>query len=241
GGVLVRAGHTEAGCDLAAMAGCEPAAVICEILKDDGSMARLPDLIDFAKEHKLKIGTIESLIHYRSENEKLVVRVGERAIRLAQGDFRLVMFRDAATQAPHVAIVHRQPLADQETLVRVHEPLNILDLLDGSAASHSWPLDKALEKIAGFDGAGVVVLLNVAQNADAVFQRFEACLAADRGDTAALQAMRRAAKTDLRTYGIGAQILRDLGVRKMRLLSNPRKIPSMSGFNLEVLGFVTHA
>ncbi|NCV32405.1 MAG: hypothetical protein EBW05_05655, partial [Betaproteobacteria bacterium] len=136
---------------------------------------------------------------------------------------------------------HRQPLADQETLVRVHEPLNILDLLDGSAASHSWPLDKALEKIAGFDGAGVVVLLNVAQNADAVFQRFEACLAADRGDTAALQAMRRAAKTDLRTYGIGAQILRDLGVRKMRLLSNPRKIPSMSGFNLEVLGFVTHA
>jgi 3,4-dihydroxy 2-butanone 4-phosphate synthase/GTP cyclohydrolase II len=241
GGVLIRAGHTEAGCDLAAMAGCEPAAVICEILKDDGTMARLPDLLVFAKEHGLKIGTIEGLIHYRSENEKLVTRVGERPIRLTQGDFRLVMFRDAAAQAPHLAIVHRQPRADQETLVRVHEPLNVLDLLNGSAPGHSWPLEKALETIAAFEGAGVVVLLNVAQDAEAVFQRFDACLAADRGDKASSLAMRRAAKMDLRTYGIGAQILRDLGVRKMRLLSNPRKMPSMSGFDLEVLGFVTHA
>ncbi len=241
GGVLIRAGHTEAGCDLAAMAGCEPAAVICEILNDDGTMARLPDLILFAQEHGLKIGTIESLIHYRSENEKLVTRVGERKIRLAQGEFQLVMFRDAAAQSPHLAIVHRKPLADQETLVRVHEPLNVLDLLNGSAPGHSWPLDKALETMASFEGAGVVVLLNVAQDAEAVFQRFDACLAADRGDVAGLQAMRRAAKMDLRTYGIGAQILRDLGVRKMRLLSNPRKMPSMSGFDLEVLGFVTHA
>jgi 3,4-dihydroxy 2-butanone 4-phosphate synthase/GTP cyclohydrolase II len=241
GGVLIRAGHTEAGCDLAAMAGCEPAAVICEILKDDGTMARLPDLLVFAKEHGLKIGTIEGLIHYRSENEKLVTRVGERPIRLTQGDFRLVMFRDAAAQAPHLAIVHQQPRADQETLVRVHEPLNVLDLLNGSAPGHSWPLEKALETIAAFEGAGVVVLLNVAQDAEAVFQRFDACLAADRGDKASSLAMRRAAKMDLRTYGIGAQILRDLGVRKMRLLSNPRKMPSMSGFDLEVLGFVTHA
>jgi len=241
GGVLIRAGHTEAGCDLAAMAGCEPAAVICEILNDDGTMARLPDLILFAQEHGLKIGTIESLIHYRSENEKLVTRVGERKIRLAQGEFQLVMFRDAAAQSPHLAIVHRKPLADQETLVRVHEPLNVLDLLNGSAPGHSWPLDKALETMASFEGAGVVVLLNVAQDAEAVFQRFDACLAADSGDVAGLQAMRRAAKMDLRTYGIGAQILRDLGVRKMRLLSNPRKMPSMSGFDLEVLGFVTHA
>ena len=241
GGVLIRAGHTEAGCDLAAMAGCEPAAVICEILNDDGTMARLPDLILFAQQHNLKIGTIESLIHYRSENEKLVTRVGERKIRLAQGEFQLVMFRDAAAQSPHLAIVHRKPLADQETLVRVHEPLNVLDLLNGSAPGHSWPLDKALETMASFEGAGVVVLLNVAQDAEAVFQRFHACLAADRGDVAGLQAMRRAAKMDLRTYGIGAQILRDLGVRKMRLLSNPRKMPSMSGFDLEVLGFVTHA
>ena len=241
GGVLIRAGHTEAGCDLASMAGCEPAAVICEILKDDGSMARLPDLISFAKTHDLKIGTIESLIHYRSENEKLVTRVGERPIKLPQGEFRLVMFRDAAAQAPHLAIVHRQAHPDHEVLVRVHEPTNVLDLLDGSAPGHSWPLDKALETIAAFEGAGVVVLLNIAQNADSVFERFDACLAADRGDTATLQAMRRAAKTDLRTYGIGAQILRDLGVRKMRLLSNPRKMPSMSGFDLEVLGFLTHA
>jgi 3,4-dihydroxy 2-butanone 4-phosphate synthase/GTP cyclohydrolase II len=137
--------------------------------------------------------------------------------------------------------VHGRPTAEQETLVRVHEPLNVLDLLDASAPSHSWALHKALETIAAFDGPGVVVLLNVAQDAEAVFKRFDACLAADRGDTATLQAMRRGAKTDLRTYGIGAQILRDLGVRKMRLLSNPRKMPSMSGFDLEVLGFITHA
>jgi len=241
GGVLIRAGHTEAGCDLAAMAGCEPAAVICEILKDDGTMARLPDLIEFAKQHNIKIGTIESLIHYRNENEKLVSKVGERSISLAQGDFQLIMFRDEAAHAPHLAIVHGQPTASQETLVRVHEPLNVLDLLDASAPSHSWPLHKALETIAAFDGPGVVVLLNVAQDAEAVFKRFDAGLAADRGDTATLQAMRRGAKTDLRTYGIGAQILRDLGVRKMRLLSNPRKMPSMSGFDLEVLGFITHA
>jgi len=240
GGVLIRAGHTEAGCDLAALAGCEPAAVICEILKDDGSMARLPDLISFAKTHGLKIGTIESLIHYRSENETLINRVGERPVKLAQGSFRLVMFRDAIAHAPHLAVVHRQPCPGQEVLVRVHEPLNVLDLLGGASPGHSWPLDKALEAIAAFEGAGVVVLLNIAQNADSVFERFDACLAADRGDTGTLRALRRGAKTDLRTYGIGAQILRDLGVRKMRLLSNPRKMPSMSGFDLEVLGFLTH-
>lgn len=241
GGVLVRAGHTEAGCDLAALAGCEPAAVICEILNPDGSMARLPDLITFAQEHCLKIGTIESLIHYRSENEKLVQRVGERTARLPQGDFRMVLYRDSASQAPHIALVRGAPQQHAETLVRVHEPLNVLDLLDKVSASHSWSLADALAAIASADSPGVVVLLNAAQPGDAVFARFDALLAADRGDARAMKSARHKTKTDLRTYGIGAQILRDLGVRRMRLLSHPRKIPSMAGFDLEVLGFLQEA
>lgn len=238
GGVLVRAGHTEAGCDLAAMAGCEPAAVICEVLRDDGSMARLPDLIDFAQAHALKIGTIESLIHYRSENETLVHRVGERKVRLPQGNFRMVLYRDSTAQSPHLALVRGVPQQREETLVRVHEPLNVLDLLDKSSASHSWSLSDALDHIAATESPGVVVLLNAAQSGDAVFARFDALVAADRGHARALKAARRGTKTDLRTYGIGAQILRDLGVRRMRLLSHPRKMPSMAGFDLEVLGFL---
>jgi len=238
GGVLVRAGHTEAGCDLAAMAGCEPAAVICEVLRDDGSMARLPDLIDFAQEHALKIGTIESLIHYRSENETLVDRVGERKVSLPQGNFRMVLYRDSTAHSPHIALVRGVPQQHTETLVRVHEPLNVLDLLDRSSAWHSWSLADALDRIAAAESPGVVVLLNAAQPSDAVFARFDALVAADRGDDRALKAGRRGTKTDLRTYGIGAQILRDLGVRRMRLLSHPRKMPSMAGFDLEVLGFL---
>lgn len=238
GGVLVRAGHTEAGCDLAAMAGCEPAAVICEILKDDGSMARLPDLIAFAQEHSLRIGTIESLIHYRSENEKLVQRIGARRVCLPQGEFRMVLYRDSAAQSPHLALVRGDPQESLETLVRVHEPLNVLDLLDKASASHSWSVSDALSAVASAQTAGVVVLLNLAQSGESVITRFDALLAADRGDERALKLARRGTKTDLRTYGIGAQILRDLGVGRMRLLSNPRKMPSMAGFDLEVLGFL---
>lgn len=238
GGVLVRAGHTEAGCDLAAMAGCEPAAVICEILKDDGSMARLPDLIAFAQEHSLRIGTIESLIHYRSENEKLVQRIGTRRVCLPQGEFRMVLYRDSAAQSPHLALVRGDPQESLETLVRVHEPLNVLDLLDKASASHSWSVSDALSAVASAQTAGVVVLLNLAQSGESVITRFDALLAADRGDERALKLARRGTKTDLRTYGIGAQILRDLGVGRMRLLSNPRKMPSMAGFDLEVLGFL---
>jgi len=238
GGVLVRAGHTEAGCDLAAMAGCEPAAVICEILKDDGSMARLPDLIAFAQEHSLRIGTIESLIHYRSENEKLVQRIGTRRVCLPQGEFRMVLYRDSAAQSPHLALVRGDPQESLETLVRVHEPLNVLDLLDKASASHSWSVADALSAVASAQTAGVVVLLNLAQSGESVITRFDALLAADRGDERALKLARRGTKTDLRTYGIGAQILRDLGVGRMRLLSNPRKMPSMAGFDLEVLGFL---
>ena len=144
GGVLARAGHTEAGCDLARLAGRTPAAVICEIMKDDGTMARLPDLVAFAQAHGLKIGTIADLIHYRSRTERLVERIAERPLTTAHGAFRLVVYRDKLTDATHLALV-RGPLSpDTETLVRVHEPLSVMDLLDAGSTSHSWTIPAAL-------------------------------------------------------------------------------------------------
>jgi 3,4-dihydroxy 2-butanone 4-phosphate synthase/GTP cyclohydrolase II len=223
GGVLVRAGHTEACCDLARLAGLTPAAVLCEIMREDGSMARLPDLIEFAAEHKLRIGTIADLIEYRSRNESLVQRALERDIATAWGEFRLVSYRDLALGAIHLALVLGKPDAERETLVRVHEPLSIVDLLDAGPGTHSWGVGEALRAIREA-GAGVMVLLNCTQTTDAL----EALLA---------QAPAPRRGMDLRLYGIGAQILRDLGVRRMRLMAAPRKMPSMAGFGLEVTGY----
>jgi 3,4-dihydroxy 2-butanone 4-phosphate synthase/GTP cyclohydrolase II len=233
GGVLVRAGHTEAGCDLAHLAGLTPAAVICEILKDDGTMARLPDLVEFAALHQLKIGTIADLIQYRSAHESLVERIGETPVDTAAGRFRMVGFRDLAGGGAHIALVRGDVVGSREVLVRVHEPLSVLELIDARLARHSWPLDRAMHEIANTD-AGVVVLLNCAQSNDALLAELGAL------DDDAAQAGRGAewrAKMDLRTYGIGAQILKELGVERMRLLSPPRKMPSMTGFGLEVVGF----
>ena len=227
GGVLIRAGHTEAGCDLAALAGAEPAAVICEILKDDGTMARLPDLVEFAREHKLKVGTIADLIHYRSRNESLVTRAAERDVTTVHGPFRAIAYRDRAGGASHVALVCGQIRAGEETLVRVHEPLSVLDLVDIAPGTHSWSVDAALRTVAAH-GTGVVVLLNTGESADALIGKFHDLNAG----------VRPKVKMDLRTYGIGAQILRDLGVARMKLLSNPRKMPSMAGFDLEVSGYL---
>jgi len=235
GGVLIRAGHTEAGCDLGAMAGHTPAAVICEIMKDDGTMARLPDLIDFAALHDLKIGTIADLIQYRSANESLIERVAERMVNTAQGEFRLVAYRDKPHGAPHIALVRGEPQHDVETLVRVHEPLTVLDFLHDGGGTHSWPISRALEAIAA-SPAGVLVLLNCAQPSEKLFAQIED-LARIQDDDALRDEVRRAGKLDLRTYGIGAQILKDLGVGRMRLLAQPRKMPSMTGFDLEVAGF----
>ncbi len=148
GGVLARAGHTEAGCDLTRLAGRTPASVICEIMKDDGTMARLPDLVVFAQAHGLKIGTIADLIHHRSRTEKLVERIAERPLTTEHGAFRLVVYRDKLTDATHLALV-RGPLSpDTETLVRVHEPLSVMDLLDAGSTSHSWTIPAALAAVA---------------------------------------------------------------------------------------------
>jgi 3,4-dihydroxy 2-butanone 4-phosphate synthase/GTP cyclohydrolase II len=225
GGVLIRAGHTEAGCDLAAIAGLEPSAVICEIMNDDGSMARLPQLVDFAREHRLKIGAIRDLIEYRARTENLVERVSEKDVDTPHGRFRLAAFEDKTSGDVHFALSHGDIHPERETLVRVHEPISVVDFLDPSSARHSFPVNDSLARIAAAE-AGVIVLLYRPQSGRDLL----ASLAGD-GDA-------RPPRWDPRLFGVGAQILRDLKVGKMRLMANPRKIPSMAGFGLEITGFV---
>ena len=235
GGVLMRAGHTEAGCDLGALTGLTPAAVICEIMKDDGEMARLPDLEVFAREHRLKIGAIADLIHHRSATESLIERVAERPVATSSGPMRMVAYRDKPAGAAHLALVQGVIDPAREVLVRVHEPVSMLDLIEVDRTTHSWSIHRSLQAIARH-GQGVLVLLNCASTAADLFASFDALCQADVGPEAASH-NRRTAGIDLRTYGIGAQILRDLQVRKMRLLSQPRKMPSMTGYDLEITGF----
>jgi 3,4-dihydroxy 2-butanone 4-phosphate synthase/GTP cyclohydrolase II len=227
GGVLVRAGHTEAGCDLAQLAGLEPSAVICEILKDDGTMARLPDLIEFAATHGLKIGTIADLIHYRSRNETLVRRSHSRPVALPFGEFTLHAFTDLTSNEVHLALAKGDIRPEQETLVRVHEPLSVLDFLNPGGGRHTFSLDASLQALAQAE-TGVAVLLHRPETGQDILS------ALAEPDAPA----HPAAKWDPRIYGIGAQILRDLGVRRMRLLASPRRMPSMTGFDLEITGFV---
>ena len=227
GGVLVRAGHTEAGCDLANLAGLTAASVICEILKEDGSMARLPDLVEFAARHQLKIGAIADLIHYRSRTESLVKRVAERVIQTVHGEFRLVAYLDKIANAAHLALVRGKIDPGRETLVRVHEPLSVIDLLDVSDDTHSWNVNETLRIIAEA-GRGVIVLLHRRESAAELLERVNPSKSRHRAT----------ARADLRDYGIGAQILKDLNVGKMRLLAVPRKMPSMTGFGLEVTGYL---
>ncbi len=227
GGVLMRAGHTEAGCDLAAMAGLMPAAVICEVMKDDGTMARLPDLEVFAREHQLKIGTIAALIEHRSHTETLIERVGKRSLTTAQGEFDCSVFRDRAGGV-HLALARGHWSEKDDVLVRVHEPLSVTDLLDTGTCGHSWPLTRALATIQQA-GCGVAVLLNCGESATALLAQ----VMPPRDKVAVPRS-----QMDLRTYGIGAQILRELGVRRMKVLGSPRRMPSMTGYGLEVTGFV---
>lgn len=229
GGVLMRAGHTEAGCDLAAMAGCSPASVICEIMKDDGTMARLPDLQIFAAEHGLKIGTIADLIEYRSRTESLVHKVSSRSLETAFGSFTATAFRDQPSGALHLALVKGSWAAHESVAVRVHEPLSVLDALEVGRSMHSWSLEASLRHISEA-GAGVAVLLNCGETADQLMAQFD-------GTARSAQAPERG-RMDLRTYGVGAQILRECGVQKMQLMGNPRRMPSMMGYGLEITGYL---
>lgn len=226
GGVLERAGHTEAAVDLARLAGLFPAGVICEIMNEDGTMARMPDLVAFAQLHGLKIGTIADLIAFRSHNESLIERMGRRVLVTPWGPFDCTVFKDR-TGGVHLALTIGQWSGADEVLVRVHEPLSLMDVLDAGSSPHSWPLPEALRALQA-EGRGVAVLLNAGDDADALLARAlpASTVPAPRG------------QMDLRTYGVGAQILRQLGVVRMRLLGHPRRMPSMTGYGLEVTGFV---
>jgi 3,4-dihydroxy 2-butanone 4-phosphate synthase/GTP cyclohydrolase II len=228
GGVLVRAGHTEAGCDLPELAGLTPASVICEIMNPDGSMARMPELIAFAERHHIKIGTIADLIRHRSQTEKLVERVAERDIATAYGTFRLCVYHDKTVDEVHYALVRGRPAAERPILVRVHEPFISLDMFDFDASRHAFSVQDALRLVAR-EKEGVIVLLRGVEAADTILERLGEARSSKRAPRA----------WDPRLHGIGAQILRDLGVGRMRVLARPKRIPSMEGFGLEVVEYVS--
>ena len=227
GGVLIRAGHTEAGCDLAAIAGLEPSSVICEIMNDDGTMARMPDLVPFAKAHGLKIGAIRDLIEYRASTERLIERVAEKTVDTAHGPFRLGAYEDKTSGDVHLAMSCGEITPDTETLVRVHEPITVIDFLDSGSGHHSFPVDAALKAIAQAGRGALIMLYRPQTGRDLLAQL-----------TNDATAPRPAVKWDPRLFGVGAQILRELNVGKMKLLASPRRIPSMAGFGLEVTGYV---
>lgn len=226
GGVLVRAGHTEAGCDLARIAGASPAAVICEILNEDGTMARLPDLHVFANQHHLKIGTISDLIEYRAHHECLVKEQARRQLTTPFGELTCIVYTDTPTKQTHLALLHGEPNDNVEVLVRVHEPLSILDWININSP-HTWSLPQALNTIKQ-SSVGVVVLLNCQESELNLLNTFK-----DFNPIPSHKTL------DLRTYGLGAHILKSLNIRKMRLMTQRKKMPSMSGFGLEITGFLT--
>ncbi|OAM16584.1 3,4-dihydroxy-2-butanone-4-phosphate synthase [Eikenella corrodens] len=223
GGVLVRAGHTEAGVDLAQMCGLIPAAVICEIINDDGTMARMPELTEFARQHGLKIGTITDLIEYRSRTETLLEEMGSSPVHTPWGDFRQHVYVDKLSGETHLALVKGSPQPDTETLVRVHEPFSAMDFLQTNPR-HSWPLPQALERIQAAEH-GVAILLHRTEDGATLLDR-----TLPKGKSQTRQ-------WDSKTYGIGAQILANLHVKKMRVLGQPSSLTGLTGFGLEVTGF----
>jgi 3,4-dihydroxy 2-butanone 4-phosphate synthase/GTP cyclohydrolase II len=234
GGVLTRAGHTEAGCDLARLAGLEPAAVIVEILKEDGTMARRPDLERFAAEHGLRMGTIADLIHYRTLNEKTVERMAECALPTDHGDFRLVAYQDTIDGGVHLALVRGDVKGDEPVLVRVHVQDTLCDVAGSRRGDCGWPVEDAIGHIADQD-RGVVLILRPHEDPRELVARIRRYGAEDQGE----EPPHREPSSDLRTYGLGAQILSDLGVRRMRVLSAPKVMKGISGFGLEVVDYVT--
>lgn len=230
GGVLTRAGHTEASCDLAKLAGFSPAAVIVEILNDDGSMARRPDLEVFAQKHDLKIGTIADLIEYRLEREKTVEKMAENEINVGGEHLRLLVYQDAIEENIHYALVKGHITADTPTFVRVHVRNDFSDLFHAQVSDRTWSLDDAINKLKAQE-SGVVVVLADDSDANEVIMAVHELHEKD--------AEKNKVKKTRATYGIGAQILSDLGVQKMRLLSKPTKFNSMSGFHLEVVEYIS--
>ncbi len=232
GGVLTRAGHTEAGCDLARLAGLEPAAAIVEILKEDGSMARRPDLEKFGHEHGIKIGTIADLIRYRLETECNIERIGKEVVATAHGDFTMYCYDDHVNQAVHVALVKGDLSSVESPLVRVHPQDTLGDVVGVQSHSLGWPLSKAIQRIAE-EKVGVIVLLRDQESSRDFMDSVES-LGKHRDELES----RRSGDEVLRTYGVGAQILRDLGLSKIRVLSSPKHMYAISGFDLEITEYV---
>ncbi len=229
GGVLARAGHTEASTDLARLAGYEPAAAIVEILNEDGSVARRPDLERFAQHHGLRIGTIADLIRYRMAREMTVSRVLEKEVVTEFGPFQLVVYEDHLEQTVHFALCRGDIRAGVPILVRVHVENSLTDLLHLTGTGFGWPLTAALQRIAREDG--ILIILRPTQDARSLIRRLDDGQSGEEADPSS-QAV-------LRTYGVGAQILRDLGVRRMRVLSAPKIMLGLSGFGLEVTEYLS--
>jgi 3,4-dihydroxy 2-butanone 4-phosphate synthase/GTP cyclohydrolase II len=235
GGVLTRAGHTEAGCDLARIAGFEPAAVIVEILNEDGTMARRPDLEIFAEEHGLKMGTIADLIEYRVRKEKSIERVAECDLPTEYGQFRLCLYNDIVEDRVHYALSMGEINPDEPTLVRVHLNDTFCDLFAPQREDSHWPLSRALKRVAE-EGHGLVVVMSRPNDDRNLVRRIQNYALQDRG----MPVPKLDDGSDLRTYGIGAQIVSDMGVKKMRvILTAPKRVHAIAGFGLEVVETVT--
>jgi 3,4-dihydroxy 2-butanone 4-phosphate synthase/GTP cyclohydrolase II len=241
GGVLIRAGHTEAAMDLCMLAGLQPAGVLCELMNDDGSMARRAQVEIFAREHALKIGTIADLIRYRLRNERSVQQVSEQTVQTEFGEFRLVAYEDCVQRGVHLALVRGRIDQKVAPLVRVHVADTLRDLLGIRSDARAWTLRAALERVAQ-SGNGIVVILREPEDPQDLTEALRSltpsagaqpsAAAADRPSTASSREV-------LRTYGIGAQILKDLGVRRMRVLSAPKQMHGISAFDLEVEGYLS--
>ena len=238
GGVLMRAGHTEAGCDLAAMAGLTPAAVICEVMKDDGTMARLPDLEIFARQHGLKVGTIASLIQHRSHNESMIDPLGMRELVTAQGVFRCTAFRDRSWGGVHLGLAVGHWTEDDEVLVRVHSSCLTGDVFHSSRCDCGDQLDRAFALVEK-EGKGVVLYLLQEGRGIGLVNKLRAYELQDEGDDTIEANAKLGFAPDIRDYGTGSQILRDLNVCKIRLMTNnPAKFVAIEGFGLEIVARV---
>jgi len=234
GGVLVRAGHTEAAIDLCRLAGCKPVGVLCEVMNEDGSMARRPQLEEFARRHQLRIGTIADLIRHRLRTERSVERISEHSVQTELGEFRLYAYQDRASLEVHVALARGRLDGPETPLVRVHLADTLRDLFGIHAATRAWTLRAAMQRIAEA-GNGVVIVLRQQESARELADSLRTLAPAA---AAAEAAQARAEGVVLRTFGVGAQILQDLGVKRMRVLSAPKQMHGISAFGLEVEGYV---